>query len=281
MVRWVLLSVPLVLSGVLGACEGGGADEGSLCRGGSPGALFEQRVAPLLLSENPSSCSACHASGVELADFVRGTECEAMACLRAEGLVDLKDPEQSVLLHWIGRVPPESELIDERVVRAERAAFLEWFRYESECQTCADVECPDAAPSGCAARDNVELAFTERTDPGDCTDETLEQLFRGTVFLWRERCSPCHFEGTSGARDAPRYFATHGSCNVASLVTLKRMVAAGYIDVDAPRESLLLLKPLAEKDGGVPHGGHDKIVASKDKAYDAFTYFLDRYAACR
>lgn len=278
--RTSLLCLALTSAGAAAACESYLVAGPSECTA-SPGALFERRIAPLLVAERPDSCSACHASGVKLADFVRGTECEAMACLKEQGLVSLDQPEESVLLTWLGRVPPDSPLIDEQVAAEERAAFLQWFEHESMCGTCEGVECPDAAPTGCASDRRVENAYDVNTDPGDCSDETLERLFRGTVFLWRARCGPCHIEGAQSGVNAARFFFQDGDCNVASLASLQRMQNSNYIDLEEPLQSLLLLKPLAESDGGIPHGGHDKIVAENDRAFEAYVHFLTRFGACK
>ena len=247
----------------------------------SPGALFEQRVAPLLASDHPNSCSTCHASGVALTDFVRGDACEAMACLKNAGLVDLEQPHRSVLLSWIGRVEPESELIGDQVISEERAAFLQWFRHEASCGACSDVECPDTQLSRCDSLKDDENRFGAENDPGDCGQETLERLFRGTIYLNRGRCTPCHFESSkTAAADAPRFIADTGTCQVASLATMIRITDSGYINFEEPKSSLLLTKPLAETRGGVEHGGHDKFSGPSDQGYIAFLYFLERYASC-
>jgi len=265
----------LAAAGGLAACEERKVTD---CAASSS---YEERIGPLLTTDRPDSCSACHASGVRLADFVRGSECEAMACLKEQGLVNLDAPDESVLLSWIGRVPPESPLIDADVVAAEKAAFLDWFEHEAQCGSCAGVECPDAPASGCGVNDAVDSAYDPSTDPGDCSEETLERLFRGSVFNWRGRCAPCHIDGTEAAAAAPRFFFELGECSVASLASLNRIVSLGLIDVEDPLQSLLLLKPLAEADGGVEHGGGDKIVAGNDEAYQGFVQFLTRYAACQ
>jgi len=279
LVTRVALGLVVLGAASLAACESYLVAAPSECSV-SPGALFEQRIAPLLSADRPASCSACHASGVRLEDFVRGTACEAMACLKEQGLVRLDRPEESVLLSWIGRKAPESSLIDNSIVLEERAAFLQWFEHEANCGTCADVSCPDPEPTGCAADDSVDNAYDVATDPGDCSAETIERLFRGTVFRWRARCGPCHIDGADSSANAARFFFQDGDCGVASLASLRRMEGSGYIDAEEPLESLLLLKPLAEKDGGVPHGGHDKIVAENDRAFDAYVHFLTRYGAC-
>jgi hypothetical protein len=266
---------------VLAAASGLAACEEREVTECSSSSSYQERIGPLLTTDRPDSCSACHASGVRLSDFVRGTECEAMACLKEQGLVNLDAPEESVLLSWIGRVPPESPLIDADVVAAEKTAFLDWFEHEARCGSCADALCPDAAVGGCGANDPVESAYDPTTDPGDCSQETLERLFRGSVFSWRGRCAPCHIDGAESAAAAPRFFFELGDCNVASLASLNRIVSSGLIDVEDPLQSLLLSKPLAEADGGVQHGGGDKIAADSDPAYAGFVNFLQRYGACQ
>lgn len=246
-----------------------------------PGELFERRIAPLLESDRPSSCGACHSTGVELASFVRRDPCEAMACLKAEGLVDLHTPELSVLLTWLGRTEPESELITPRVQDEERRGFLEWISHESACGGCQGVECPDRAVESCRSATGDDSAFDSQTDPGDCSAGTLERLFRGTVYAERLRCSPCHRESADlSVAEAPRFLADVGSCQVASLSTMNRMIHAGYFDLREPESSLALLKPLPESQGGVKHGGHDKFAGPGETAYEEFLHFAQRYATC-
>ena len=59
------------------------------------------------------------------------------------------------------------------------------------------------------------------------------------------------------------------------------LIDAGLVDVKDPLSSLLLLKPLAEGGGGVPHGGHEKFTPGGDPGYENFVSWLKRYAACR
>lgn len=247
----------------------------------SPGALYEKRVAPLLLADHPNTCAQCHAGGLDLEQFLRTDACESMACLRAQGLVDLSSPESSVLLAWIERAKPDSKAITQKTIDEERAGFLEWIEHEAACGACEKVECPDRDLPTCAATDDLSRAYDEETDPGDCEQDTLDRLFRGTVYEWRGRCYPCHFqEEKDVAPKAPRWATQLGTCETASLFTQRHIVDAGYIDEDEPTQSLFLLKPLAESDGGVPHGGHDKFVLDGDPGYDAFAHWVTRYAAC-
>jgi hypothetical protein len=246
-----------------------------------PSELYEKRIRPLLETDRPESCSQCHAAGVELADFVRGSPCEAMACLKDEGLVDLSQPELSVLLNWIGRAEPESGLITSDIVEEERSAFLSWFQHEAACGTCAEATCPDSRTVRCDWSGESEGAYDRMSDPGDCSQETIERLFRGTIFENRDRCTPCHFESEKRAAEgAPRFFADVGTCQVASLSSELRLTQGRYLNLDDPDASLLLLKPLPEELGGVPHEGHDKFATKKDRAYEAFLHFIRRYASC-
>jgi hypothetical protein len=58
------------------------------------------------------------------------------------------------------------------------------------------------------------------------------------------------------------------------------ILASGYVNVDDPPQSLLLLKPLAEAAGGVQHGGHDKFANQEDVAYRGFLAWIEHYAGC-
>jgi hypothetical protein len=275
------LTFPLA-NGLTGGCSNTPAEDVIDCDA-SPGRLYSQKIKPLLESDRPDSCSQCHTGGVALEMFVRGSACEAMACLKEEGLVDLNQPELSVLLSWIGRAEPDSKLITQEILDEESAAFLQWFEYEAACQACADVECPDPGDVSCEF-DESEMAtsYDADSDPGDCSADTLERLFRGTVYWERGRCAPCHFDSElSAVESAPRFIADHGSCQVGSLATMNRILDAGYMNLSKPKKSLLLLKPLPEEAGGVPHGGHDKFATTSDPAYEAFLLFIKRYAACQ
>lgn len=72
-----------------------------------------------------------------------------------------------------------------------------------------------------------------------------------------------------------------GACEVSSLATMRNLLDAGLVDVDDPAQSLLLLKPLSDENGGVPHGGHAEFYPASDPGYDNFLYWLTRYAECQ
>lgn len=246
--------------------------------------IFEQRIAPLLSDDRPKSCNACHLSGIDMSLFVRATPCETMACLDELGLVDLEAPDESKVLAWIDRAKPLSPLIDVAVVQAEHDGFLEWIRHNSVCGhfECAGVVCSaretdpfcDVAPEPFIA--GISL------DTGGCSDLALERLFRDTIYESRGRCFPCHFSSEpDAAPEALHFIEQTGTCDSSSLATLHNVVEAGLVDVQQPEQSLLLLKPLAEGGGGVPHGGHEKFSPGGDPGYDNFVYWLTRFAACQ
>lgn len=251
----------------------------------SPSLLFEQRIAPILADDRPTSCNECHLSGINLGQFVRSTPCETMACMKEQELVDFEHPEQSLVLRWIERASPVSSLVSQEIIDEEYAAFRHWIEYSAECQetNCAGVICAEPSEEAfCAVQREPGPGTTpEMWDPGGCEQDVLTALFRDTFYAARGRCFPCHFDNQPNApENAPRWVSTRSDCDTAARDTMRNIVEAGYVDVDDPEQSLILLKPLAEKEGGVEHEGHDKISRENDRAYANFTYWLQRYGEC-
>jgi hypothetical protein len=255
-----------------------------ICSMETPGALFEKRIAPILAEDRPKSCNQCHLAGVDLGAFVRETPCETMACLSEQGLIDLSSPKDSQILAWIDRAQPDSELITKDVIQQEHEGFLEWISYGQKCfaANCADVKC--GARSGevfCEVEPEPYTVLDAGMDQG-CDDLALETLFRDAVYASRKRCFPCHFVSEMKAdKNAPRWIKQEGNCDESSLATMRAIIAAGYVNVEDPAQSLLLLKPLAEAEGGLMHGGGDKFHDAGDSAYLNFKLWIDRYAACQ
>lgn len=218
-----------------------------------PSQTFHDRIEPLLADDNVSTCNQCHLSGVNLSAFARETPCKTLACLVEQGLVSLDAPEESHILGWIERASPDSELITEKVIQAERDGFLEWIQANAACpDACAGVTC-GAAKKGPKCSDGMEETLLEPLPEAvtGCTDPDLEQAFYQDVYAWRGRCYPCHFDTEPDAGDeAPRWLSAVGNCETGSAASLKRVLALGLIDLDAPKESLLLQKPLDEVAGG-------------------------------
>lgn len=243
--------------------------------------LYQQKIEPLFQDDHPSTCSQCHLPGIDLGSFVRGTPCETLACLVDQQLVDPGDPSNSKILSWIGRAKPDSKLITKEVIAQEHDGFEEWIRYNIECGTCGGSVCPAEAGTSCDLEPEPGTDFEpSKIDPGGCSEDALEAVFRETVYSHRGRCSPCHFDDHVEDENTPQWIEVSFGCEEGSKRTLKNVIELGLIDVDDPSQSLLLLKPLAVSAGGVKHGGGDKFEGLGDSAYEDFSYFAQRYAAC-
>ena len=96
-VRVVILSV--VLLALCGAPNHAVADEQN------PLSIFNRRVLPIMQAENPSSCSECHLSGVDLKDYIGPDQATTFASLRERGLINLENPDESKILKFIARKP--------------------------------------------------------------------------------------------------------------------------------------------------------------------------------
>lgn len=246
--------------------------------------LYERRIAPLLEDDRPSTCNQCHLTGVDLSLYLQATPCDTMACMVHEGIVDLESPESSLVLAWIDRATPSGGITAQSIA-TEHDAMLEWIQMVSSCgrELCGRVSDPCGKPP-----DETQCEFPPPVaeampldDPGDCSDLTLELVWRQKVYSWRSRCYPCHFDSHDEEFDyAPPWIAT-GECNPASLATLRNAERAGYLDASDPAASLLLTKPLDESLGGVEHGGGPKIHNLAEPTYEDFAYFVQRWADCQ
>ncbi len=246
--------------------------------------LYERRIAPLLEDDRPSTCNQCHLSGVDLSLYLQDTPCATMACMAEEGVVDLESPEDSVVLSWIDRAVPSGG-ITEQTIATERQAMLDWIQMVSTCETevCEPVEEPCGEPpsaSDCEFPPPVSEPMG-LDDPGDCSDLTMELVWREKVYAWRSRCYPCHFDSHQDSfEEAVKWVAT-GTCNAASLESLRNAESMGLLDPDDPLASPLLTKPLDEDIGGVEHGGGPKLHSTDEPTYLDFAYFAQRWADCQ
>jgi hypothetical protein len=279
----VLLTVGLA-AGVLASCDGDQLAPGEAACEVQPTRTFRERIEPLLTDERPTSCNQCHLSGVDLSAFARETPCKTWACLTDRGLVSSADPADSKILGWILRASPDSDLITDDVIRAEHDAFLEWIEANAACpDACAGVECgdPSQGPTCDDGTHDEPPPLPDEADTRGCSDAELEQAFYDDVYAWRGRCYPCHFDTELEAdRDAPRWLSAVGNCQTGSAVTLKRVLSLGLLNLQEPKQSLLLEKPLDDVGGGVNHGGGAKFTPMDD-AYDSFLRFIEHYSACR
>ena len=225
--------------------------------------LFRQRITPILQAKNPSSCSECHLSGVDLKDYIGKTQEETFASLRDAGLVDVKKPAESKLLAFIARKPEKTSLVSDKVRQQEYAAFKAWIE---------------------AAAKDPKLAAAKTGDAklGPSVDEEVIRHARKNQVLasfldnvWSEvgRCAACHSPDRN-----QQQVKTHGT-KVSWIKlrdpqgTLDNLLSTGIIDADSPEQSLLLMKPTNQ----VKHGGGVKLVVG-DRTYKQFRAFIEDYA---
>lgn len=257
-------------------------DEPLSCEPEAGQELFERRIAPLLADDRPSSCNQCHLAGLDLGSFARGTPCQTMACMAEQGLVDLDQPEASLVLSWIERAEPQSDLITEDVIAQEYEAMRSWIEFSARCgdEACEPMEDPcEGGSSWMECNISGDPADREPfVDPGDCSEPTLEALFADRVYAWRGRCFPCHFQGEGF--NAPHWIDV-GPCEVGASRTMKEVLSRGLIDPADPGSSLLLLKPLDEQAGGLFHGGHNKISKRDEAIFQDFESWIMRFSQCQ
>lgn len=229
-------------------------------------AIFNKRILPIMQASNPSSCSECHLSGVDLKDYILEDQAQTFAALRDRGLIDIKNPEESKILKFIARKPDKPGLITERIRNEELSAVRAWI---------------------VAAVNDQELL---RSDSGNAVigsrlpEEVIRHARRDRVLasfidnVWTEiaRCSGCH----SPANNQKQVGEFGEQVSWIKLddpqATLAYMVEASIIDVDSPDESLLLLKPTLQVD----HQGGKKLEIG-DRTYKQFRRFIDDYVATR
>lgn len=225
--------------------------------------LFEQRILPILRSPDPSSCSDCHLSGVDLKQYIGKDAASTFAALRDQGLVDVEKPEDSELLRLIAREPAKATLVSARVRKQELAAFREWI--------VAAAGDPDlkAAPGG-----NPQLGpqIPDEVIAHTRQDHVLER-FVDLVWSEVERCAACH-----SPLQNREQVEKHGE-QISWIVprdpaaTLEVLLDHKLFDLEKPEQSLILLKPTNQ----IEHGGGIKLVAG-DRTYTRFRTFIEDYA---
>ncbi len=226
--------------------------------------LFRQRITPILQAKNPSSCSECHLSGVDLKDYIGKTQEETFAALRDAGLVDVKKPAQSKLLAFIARKPAKTSLVSDKVRQQEYDAFKAWIEAASKDPKLAAAKTGDA---------NLGPSVDDEVIRHARKDQVLASFLDK---VWSEvgRCAACHSPDRN-----QKQVKEHGA-KVSWIKlrdpqgTLDDLLTTGIIDADAPEQSLLLTKPTNQ----VKHGGGVKLVIG-DQTYKQFRAFIEDYAA--
>lgn len=236
-----------------------------LCSAGDSSlALFNRRILPILQAKNPSSCSECHLSGVDLKDYVRPTQAETFAALKAGGLIDTANPEKSKLLAFIARQPEQPNLITAKVRQQEHEAFRAWIVAAVRDPALAKLKASEAPIGPTLPEEVVRHARRDR----------VLASFIDSIWSEAGRCAACHSPDKN-----QQQVKKHGE-HISWIklkdpqATLAHLLEHELIDLKSPEKSLLLLKPLNQ----VEHGGGQKM-AFGDRTYKQFRGFIDDYAA--
>lgn len=229
--------------------------------------LFERRILPIFRAKDPSMCSECHLSGVDLKDYIRPSEAQTFASLRDAGLIDMKSPADSHILRFIRMSRPDSPLVNQKVRAAEYEAFRDWI--------VAAVRDPKLAALSA-------LSPSERSGP-TVPDPVIRHTrldavvasFERNIWSQQGRCINCHQAGTPENDKNVQKFGPRVAWFKPDSAerTMRTLIAQGDVDVEHPDRSLLLLKPL----GRVSHGGGVKMLYG-DAGYKMFRAWLEDYA---
>jgi hypothetical protein len=182
---------------------------------------------------------------------------------------------------FIANCEPDSALITAETLQREYDGFLEWIEYAAQCfeQACGTI----ADPCSSGSEDN--LLDPDIVSPlGTCSEHDLVATFSDTVYHWINRCASCHYEGGEGRSQgydgAPLWVdPNHGY--EAKARTMYNVIGAGYMNVENPSQSMMILKPLEETIGGVYHDGGPKIHTLDEPTYIAYLHWAETWAACQ
>jgi len=204
-------------------------------------------------------------SGVDLKDYLRPSEAQTFAALRDRGMIDANHPENSHILRFIRMSWPRSPLVTQQVREIEYTAFRDWIVAASRNPKLVSASLsPAKLPIGPAVP-NAVIRHT-RID-------TVVASFERSIWSQEGRCMGCHrpdnAENVKKYGERVRWFVPDSP-----EATMRRLIAQGDVNVDAPEQSLLLLKPLNR----VPHGGGVKMLYG-DASYKLFRAWLEDYAA--
>lgn len=279
---------------------------------GSAVDLFNERIVPIFRSPQPSSCVQCHLASVDLKDYILPSHRKTFLSLRDQGLVDLKQPEKSKILKLISMgerdLDEGAKLIHAKMRRAEYEAFAAWIT------ACAR----DPELRNLPALDESERAAPDKPDAviRHARKSRVVDSFARNVWSQRMRCFPCHtpFEidpadpkqaaAVKKQRefeqkypelvDRLKLFRETPEETLDYLIEASRNAKDGdlpLVNVEAPEQSLLVLKPLSKvppknADGKmqkpssalpVSHMGGLKMHPN-DHSYKSFMQWLTDYA---
>lgn len=260
--------------GMLALAAAGNASETGVA---SPEAIFQQRILPIFKSPDPSSCTECHLSGVDLKNYLLPSAEKTFANLRDLKLIDLDAPEKSEILRFIAMTPesegyeaPGAGRIDPALRKAELEAFAAWIIAGAKDPRFR--EAPHLNKEETAAPDlPADVIRHGRTD-------RLLTSYEKNIWSLRFRCAGCHMPG---GEKFEKHAEKHGFEKMAWLKdrgpgeSMRHLMASDLIDIENPEKSELILKPL--DDAEEEHGGGVKMRRG-DTDYIAFLNWIRDYA---
>ncbi|NNE00180.1 MAG: hypothetical protein HKN47_22905 [Pirellulaceae bacterium] len=280
----------------------------------SPNDIFEQRIMPIFRSPQPSSCIQCHLASVDLKDYILPSAKDTFVSLRDQGLIDPDNPRESKILHLIQMGEADQDVSSQRIHKkareSELAAFAAWI------QACCDDPAMLALPK-LASNEVAKPAVSDVVIRHARKDRILDSFVRN-VWSQRMRCFPCHTPGeiddNNPQHKKPRERHTEFVKKFGQRMNLFRetpretmnaLIASSrnhsnrkhaaktlpLINVENPKQSLLVLKPTAkvpakQEDGTlgkpssvipVSHLGGLKM-HNNDHSYKAFLAWIEDYA---
>jgi hypothetical protein len=226
--------------------------------------VFNQRILPIMQAKNPSSCAECHLSGVDLKQYIHESQEKTFASMRDAGLIDVKNPDGSKILKFIGRAPKKPSIVSAKVRKQELEAFRAWIHAAVKDPALAKTK-GDGKLLGPTIPDSVIRHAR--------TDRVLASFIDN---VWTEvgRCAGCHSPDRNQKQVAKHGEEVSWITLADPQATLDYMLDAELIDTSSPEQSLILLKPTMQ----VKHGGGQKMVIG-DRTYKQFRRFAEDYAA--
>jgi len=148
--------------------------------------LFNERIAPIFQSPNPSSCVQCHLSSVDLKNYILPSSDATFVSLRDQGLIDVDHPDDSKILQLIRMGDKDADevakLIHEKTRVAELEAFAAWVK-----ACCADERLLGLPAAEALARPAAPDAVIRHARKSRIVDS-----FARNGWSQRMRCFPCH-----------------------------------------------------------------------------------------
>jgi hypothetical protein len=275
--------------------------------------VFNQRIMPIFRSAQPSSCVQCHLSAVDLKNYILPSHDKTFVSLRDQGLIDLDQPNKSKILGLIRMGEKDldqgARLIHEKMRQAEYDAFATWI---GAC--CEDPRLRNLPP----------LASIEQARPAvpdavirHARKSRLVDSFARNIWSQRLRCSPCHtpheIDESNPRQQAAikklremeakyspelvarlKIFKETPEATMQYLIDASRSTAAGelpLINLENPRQSLIVLKPLSKLPTKLADGTFAKSSSSlpvshmgglkmhpNDQSYKSFVAWLQDYS---